>query len=66
MVPKSNDLNETDLKKLLGTPALAIKVAKFLLATGELYQFKYLSETAAKNDVDTNDDDNEMSEGENG
>ncbi len=27
---------ETDLSRLLGTPALAARVSKFLLATGEL------------------------------
>ena len=34
-------VSEKDPTKLLGTPALAAKVAKSLLATGELYQFRY-------------------------
>lgn len=53
------DRRETDLEKLLENPALATKVAKFLLATGELYQFRYLSEAIAR-------DDNGMTEGEDG
>ena len=35
---------ETDLTKLLDTPALATKASKFLLATGELLQFRHLNE----------------------
>lgn len=40
---------ETDLSKLiLGAPALAAKVSKFLIATGELYQYRYLTGSQAK------------------
>ena len=35
---------ETDLTRRLGTPAHAAKVSKFLLATGELMQFRHLNE----------------------
>ena len=38
---------ETDLSRLLDTPALAAKVSQFFLATGELYQFRYLTEAEA-------------------
>ena len=40
---------------LLGTPALGTKVSKFLLATGELLQFRYLNkaETSDADDVDS-------------
>ena len=44
---------ETDLTRLLGTPVLVAKVSKFLLATGELMQFKHLNETQA--DIDSVD-----------
>ena len=38
---------ETDLTRLLGTPAHAAKVSKFLLATGELMQFRHLNKPLA-------------------
>lgn len=38
---------ETDLTRLLGTPALAAKASKFLLATGELLQFRHFNEPQA-------------------
>lgn len=46
---------ETDLTKLLGTPALAAKVSKFLLATGELLQLRHLNEAEASeaDDIDS-------------
>ena len=34
-------VGDKDLTRLLEIPALAVKVAKFLLATGELHQFRY-------------------------
>ena len=37
---------ETDLTKLLGDPVLALRVSKFLLATGELLQFRHLNSVA--------------------
>ena len=42
---------ETDLFRLLGTPTLAARVSKFLLATGELYQYRYLTEAKANDKV---------------
>ena len=42
---------ETDLSRLLGTPALAAKVSKFLRATGKLYQYRYLTEAKANDEV---------------
>ena len=47
---------ETDLTRLLGTPSLTAKESKFLLATGELSQFRHLSETVVSDadDVDFN------------
>lgn len=42
---------ETDLTRLLGTPALAAKASKFLLATGELLQFRHLNETQIAEDT---------------
>ncbi len=41
---------ETDLMTLLDTPELAIKVSKYLLATGELLQFRHLNEAQASDD----------------
>lgn len=38
---------ETDLIKLLGTPAMATKVSKLLLATGDLLQLRHLNEAEA-------------------
>ncbi len=43
---------ETDLSRLLGTPALAARVSKFLLTTGEVYRFRYLTEAEANDEVD--------------
>lgn len=42
---------ETDLSRLLGTPALAAKVSEYLLATGEMYQYRYLTEAEANDEV---------------
>lgn len=49
---------ETDLTKLLDTPALAAKASKFLLATGELLQFRHLNEardSRGDSDAETED-----------
>ena len=35
--------------RLLGTPAFAAKASKFLLATGELMQFRHLNEPRGDN-----------------
>jgi hypothetical protein len=43
---------ETDLLTLLDTPELAAKVSKYLLATGELLQFRHLNEAQASDDYD--------------
>lgn len=47
---------ETDLIKLLNIPALAAKIFKFLLDTGELLQSKHLNEVVVSDaeDVDLN------------
>lgn len=42
---------ETDLSRLLEDPALAARVSKFLIATGELYQYRYLTEAKANDEV---------------
>ena len=42
---------ETNLSRLLGTPTLTTRVSKFLLATGELYQHRYLTEAEANDEV---------------
>lgn len=39
------DKRETDLTRLLGTSAFAAKAFKFLIATGELMQFRHLNES---------------------
>lgn len=46
-----SDGRETDLYRLLGTPALAARVSKFVLATGELYLYRYLTEAKANDKV---------------
>ena len=38
---------KTNLTRLLGTPAHAAKVSKFLLAIGELMQFRHLNKPLA-------------------
>lgn len=53
------DKREMDLTKMLDTPALALRASKFLLSTGELYQFRYLTkaqENDEKNDVTLTED----------
>ena len=40
-----------DLTKMLDTPALAHRASKFLLSTGELYQFIYLTEAQENDEV---------------
>ncbi len=42
---------ETNLSRLLGTSALYARVSTFLLATGKLYQYRYLTEVEANNEV---------------
>ena len=41
---------DTDLTRLLGTPAQVAKVSKFLMATGELMQFRHLTEPQASDE----------------
>ena len=46
---------ETDLTKLLDTPALGAKPSRFLLATAELLQFRHRNEIrASESDDDVN------------
>ena len=47
-------MRETDLTKLLDTRALAAKASKFLLATGELLQFRHLTKTLASESDEDN------------
>lgn len=62
--PRFNELREemwegkreTDLTRLLGTPALAAKVSKFFLATGELSQFRHLNESVFSDAEHVNSD----------
>lgn len=42
---------ETDLSRLLRNPALAARVSKFLIASSKLYQYRYLTEAKANNEV---------------
>lgn len=57
--PDFNDLREemwegkreTNLTRLLGDPAMAKRTANFLLATGELYQFKHANERSSEDET---------------
>ena len=46
-----SDGRETDLFRLLGTPALTARVSKFGLVTRELCLYRYLTEAKANDEV---------------